>query len=71
MSNRKILCLFDVDGTLTKPRNSIDPQLEDFLQKSLKPFCSLGKLISLLTVVLLLNVIYYVFNNFIVIQSEL
>lgn len=42
MSNRKILCLFDVDGTLTKPRNSIDPQLEDFLQKSLKPRCSLG-----------------------------
>jgi len=38
----KILCLFDVDGTLTKPRNDIDPKLEDLLQNNLKPLCSLG-----------------------------
>ncbi|XP_066247458.1 uncharacterized protein Pmm2 [Euwallacea similis] len=42
MSGRKILCLFDVDGTLTKPRNNIDPKFEEFLQTKLKPFCSLG-----------------------------
>ncbi|KAF7264475.1 phosphomannomutase [Rhynchophorus ferrugineus] len=38
----KILCLFDVDGTLTKPRNSISPKLEEFLQTKLKPVCTLG-----------------------------
>ncbi|KAM9982907.1 hypothetical protein ACTFIZ_007411 [Dictyostelium cf. discoideum] len=25
------ICLFDVDGTLTKPRNSITPEMKDFL----------------------------------------
>ncbi|XP_060521981.1 uncharacterized protein LOC132699340 [Cylas formicarius] len=39
---RKILCLFDVDGTLTKPRGSIERELEDFLQQKVKPLCSLG-----------------------------
>ncbi|XP_061740534.1 phosphomannomutase 1 isoform X2 [Nerophis ophidion] len=29
---RNILCLFDVDGTLTAPRSKIDPQLDQFLQ---------------------------------------
>jgi len=38
----KILCLFDVDGTLTKPRNDIDPKFDDFLQKKIKPLCTLG-----------------------------
>lgn len=40
--SKKILCLFDVDGTLTKPRNDIEPKFEDFLQKKVKPLCSLG-----------------------------
>uniref|UniRef100_A0A8C6T0N0 Phosphomannomutase n=1 Tax=Neogobius melanostomus TaxID=47308 RepID=A0A8C6T0N0_9GOBI len=31
-SNRNILCLFDVDGTLTLPREKIDPRLDDFFQ---------------------------------------
>lgn len=40
---RKILCLFDVDGTLTKPVNDIEPQFEDFLQTKIKPLSVLGK----------------------------
>ncbi|XP_031432817.1 phosphomannomutase 1 [Clupea harengus] len=31
-SNRNILCLFDVDGTLTLPREKVDPQLDAFFQ---------------------------------------
>jgi len=31
-TNRNILCLFDVDGTLTPARQKIDPQLDDFFQ---------------------------------------
>ncbi|KAM9843738.1 phosphomannomutase 1 isoform 2-T2 [Aulostomus maculatus] len=31
-SDRNILCLFDVDGTLTAPREKIDPQLDEFFQ---------------------------------------
>ncbi|XP_035254986.1 phosphomannomutase 1-like isoform X3 [Anguilla anguilla] len=31
-ANRNILCLFDVDGTLTPPREKIDPQLDAFFQ---------------------------------------
>ncbi|ENN73958.1 phosphomannomutase 2 [Dendroctonus ponderosae] len=38
----KILCLFDVDGTLTKPVNDIEPQFEDFLQNKIKPLSVLG-----------------------------
>ncbi|XP_072299842.1 phosphomannomutase 1-like isoform X2 [Eucyclogobius newberryi] len=30
--NRNILCLFDVDGTLTLPREKIDPRLDKFYQ---------------------------------------
>eukprot|EP00066_Takifugu_rubripes_P030529 XP_011619795.1 PREDICTED: phosphomannomutase 1-like [Takifugu rubripes] len=30
--DRNILCLFDVDGTLTPPREKIDQQLDEFLQ---------------------------------------
>ncbi|XP_008328460.1 phosphomannomutase 1 [Cynoglossus semilaevis] len=30
--DRNILCLFDVDGTLTRPREKIEPQLDQFLQ---------------------------------------
>ncbi|XP_016321772.1 phosphomannomutase 1-like isoform X1 [Sinocyclocheilus anshuiensis] len=29
---RNVLCLFDVDGTLTPPREKIDPELDDFFQ---------------------------------------
>ncbi|KAL1494186.1 hypothetical protein ABEB36_009825 [Hypothenemus hampei] len=42
MSGKKILCLFDVDGTLTKPRNNITPEFEQFLQTQLKPICSIA-----------------------------
>ncbi|XP_064866236.1 phosphomannomutase 1-like isoform X1 [Oncorhynchus nerka] len=31
-SKRTILCLFDVDGTLTPPREKIDPTLDEFFQ---------------------------------------
>lgn len=42
MPQKKILCLFDVDGTLTKPRNSITPELYDFLLNVVKPRCSVA-----------------------------
>ncbi|XP_022916698.1 uncharacterized protein [Onthophagus taurus] len=42
MSGKKILCLFDVDGTLTKPRQVIDSTIEDFLLKNVKTKCPLG-----------------------------
>ncbi|GJQ82221.1 putative AU RNA binding protein enoyl-Coenzyme A hydratase [Trypoxylus dichotomus] len=42
MSKKKILCLFDVDGTLTKPRQAIEPKLDAFLTEVLKPVCSIG-----------------------------
>ncbi|XP_066489674.1 phosphomannomutase 1 [Tiliqua scincoides] len=32
-SRRTILCLFDVDGTLTPPRQKIDPEVAEFLQE--------------------------------------
>lgn len=40
--NKKILYLFDVDGTLTKPRGGIEPDFFEFLQKNVKSVCSLG-----------------------------
>ncbi|RZC43322.1 PMM domain containing protein [Asbolus verrucosus] len=42
MSPKKILCLFDVDGTLTKPRLAIAPELDEFIQTKIKPLCTLG-----------------------------
>lgn len=42
MCRKRILCLFDVDGTLTKPRNNIEPHLEEFLYNKVKPVCTLG-----------------------------
>jgi phosphomannomutase len=42
MSPKKILCLFDVDGTLTKARQSISRELDEFIQTKLKPLCTLG-----------------------------
>jgi phosphomannomutase len=32
MSKKKILCLFDVDGTLTDPRKSATPEMKGFLR---------------------------------------
>ncbi|XP_077590066.1 phosphomannomutase 1 [Stigmatopora nigra] len=32
-AERTVLCLFDVDGTLTLPREKIDPELDVFLQR--------------------------------------
>ncbi|CAB0035167.1 unnamed protein product [Trichogramma brassicae] len=32
----KICCLFDVDGTLTKPLQCIDPELDDYIQNTLR-----------------------------------
>ncbi|XP_035259773.1 phosphomannomutase 1-like isoform X1 [Anguilla anguilla] len=32
LSPRNVLCLFDVDGTLTPAREKIDPQLDEFFQ---------------------------------------
>lgn len=37
----KILCLFDVDGTLSKSRLSIQTEMFEMLQK-LKKKCSIG-----------------------------
>lgn len=31
-SNKNVLCLFDVDGTLTPPRAKIDPHVDEFFQ---------------------------------------
>jgi phosphomannomutase len=42
MSPKKILCLFDVDGTLTKARQSISRELDESIQTKLKPLCTLG-----------------------------
>nr|CAH7752593.1 unnamed protein product [Callosobruchus chinensis] len=39
---KKVLCLFDVDGTLTKARQSIDKEIYVFLQEKLKPVSTLG-----------------------------
>lgn len=37
-----ILLLFDVDGTLTKPQNSIQPEFEKFLYEKVKPLATLA-----------------------------
>ncbi|XP_046989161.1 phosphomannomutase isoform X1 [Schistocerca americana] len=43
MSGRdEILCLFDVDGTLTAPVQIIEPGMEQFLQTQIKPKCNIG-----------------------------
>ncbi len=33
MSGKKILVLFDVDGTLTEPRDEATPEMKEFLQR--------------------------------------
>lgn len=40
--NKKILYLFDVDGTLTKSRGDIEPEFYEFIQNDVKAVCSLG-----------------------------
>lgn len=42
MDNKKILCLFDMDGTLTKARGAINPEFYDFLLTKVKPKCALA-----------------------------
>lgn len=42
MTPKNILCLFDVDGTLTKPRNTIEQSLNEFLIEKIKPLCKLA-----------------------------
>lgn len=42
MPEKNILCLFDVDGTLTKSRNVIEPAINDFIINKVKPLCALG-----------------------------
>ncbi|KAK3911951.1 Phosphomannomutase [Frankliniella fusca] len=39
---RDILCLFDVDGTLTAPRKVIDAEIYKFLMEEVKPKCCIG-----------------------------
>ncbi|XP_023013965.2 phosphomannomutase [Leptinotarsa decemlineata] len=41
-SAKKIMCLFDVDGTLTKPRIAIEDDFYNFLLNKVKPLCTLG-----------------------------
>ncbi|KAJ9590139.1 hypothetical protein L9F63_016724 [Diploptera punctata] len=38
----KVLCLFDVDGTLTKSMQVIEPDMKSFLLEELKPKCTIG-----------------------------
>lgn len=38
----EILLLFDVDNTLTKPRDLIEKEFEDFLYQSIKPLASIA-----------------------------
>lgn len=41
-SRNKVIFLFDVDGTLTKPMKVIEPDTESFLLEELKPRCTIG-----------------------------
>lgn len=41
MADKK-MCLFDMDGTLTTPRNPIDSEMYEFLLTKVKPICKLG-----------------------------
>ncbi|XP_072376473.1 phosphomannomutase [Diabrotica undecimpunctata] len=42
MEQKNILCLFDVDGTLTKPVNVIEPEIYSFLLEKVKARCTVG-----------------------------
>lgn len=40
--SRDILCLFDVDGTLTAPRKVVEQHIYDFLMEEVKPHSHIG-----------------------------
>lgn len=42
LAREEILLLFDIDGTLTMPRSSIEPDLEQFLYSKIKPLATIG-----------------------------
>lgn len=42
LARDEILLLFDVDGTLTRPRMSVDPEFEKFLYEQIKPRATIG-----------------------------
>ncbi|XP_067005810.2 phosphomannomutase [Anabrus simplex] len=42
LPRNKILCLFDVDGTLTAPVQVVEPDMETFLLNEVKPKCTVG-----------------------------
>ncbi|XP_065346406.1 uncharacterized protein Pmm2 [Cloeon dipterum] len=42
MSGKRIICLFDVDGTLTAPRKVITKEMETFLFEKVKQKCDIG-----------------------------
>uniref|UniRef100_A0A1B6G4M1 Phosphomannomutase n=1 Tax=Cuerna arida TaxID=1464854 RepID=A0A1B6G4M1_9HEMI len=40
--SKKIICLFDVDGTLTAPRKMITPEMRRFIIEEIQPRCAVG-----------------------------
>ncbi|XP_063704026.1 phosphomannomutase [Culicoides brevitarsis] len=42
LNRDEILLLFDVDGTLTQPRSTVEPEFEDFLYNEVKPRATIG-----------------------------
>lgn len=41
-ARNRILCLFDVDGTLTPPRQTINKEFEEYILNVIKPCCTIG-----------------------------
>ncbi|XP_037820098.1 phosphomannomutase [Lucilia sericata] len=42
LKREEILLLFDVDGTLTAPRSTVEPEFEDFFYNQVKPRATIG-----------------------------
>lgn len=42
LARDEILLLFDVDGTLTQPRTSVEPEFEKFMYEKVKPRATIG-----------------------------
>lgn len=42
LARDEILLLFDVDGTLTLPRSSVEPEFEKFMYEQIKPRATIG-----------------------------
>lgn len=42
LARDEILLLFDVDGTLTLPRTSVEPEFEQFMYEKIKPRATIG-----------------------------